>query len=322
MRVIELSRVPMNITQRIPKIGRPIAFYPSVCRAFDDLSTAIIICQFIYWYSKVGDRLIYKTREEIEEETSIKPDTQRRIFAKLKKMGVVEIVKKGIPAKNHYQWNWKKVDEIITANTTETTGTCTSKTQEQVPADSQHQYQQDASTSTSNLQALDPVNCRHQYQQSAGTNTETTTETTTDNNTHAQNSFDLVPEKPKPSKPKKPKSTLSADDLVEAYGIDLQVAQDWLVVRKTKKAPLTQTALKLIENEAAKANLSVAQAIQFSCESGWVGFKAEWYENRQISIHNSGNSQHQKTEKEFFMSAESSMKRLRDTSWWHVRDYR
>src|SRR5690554_5381037 len=124
----------MNIAHKIPTIGRPIAFYPSVCRAFDDLSTAIIICQFIYWYSKVGDRLIYKTREEIESETSIKPDTQRRIFAKLKTMGVVEVIKKGIPAKNHYLWDWKKVGEIIAANTTENTGTCDSKTQEHVPA--------------------------------------------------------------------------------------------------------------------------------------------------------------------------------------------
>jgi uncharacterized protein YdaU (DUF1376 family) len=51
---------------------------------------------------------------------------------------------------------------------------------------------------------------------------------------------------------------------------------DFLILRKSKKLPVTQTAFDGIKREAKKANKSLPEVIQICCERGWGGFKAEW----------------------------------------------
>ena len=103
--------------------------------------------------------------------------------------------------------------------------------------------------------------------------------------THASAAADAgvsdEPEQPKPDKPKKRKPSAARIEL-EAYrvlgehGIDGQLAQDYIALRKSHRAPITQTALKGIEREANNAGLSLEQALTICCERGWRGFRAEW----------------------------------------------
>lgn len=65
-----------------------------------------------------------------------------------------------------------------------------------------------------------------------------------------------------------------------SLGIDESVASDWLTIRKAKKSPLTLTAINGVTREAAKAGLTLEAAIRYCCESGWVGFNANWYADR------------------------------------------
>ena len=51
---------------------------------------------------------------------------------------------------------------------------------------------------------------------------------------------------------------------------------DFLALRKTKKAPVTQTAIDGIAREASKAGMSLENALRMCCERGWTGFKADW----------------------------------------------
>ena len=103
----------INIVDSISILGRPVAFYPSMANAFGDISTAVIVCQFMYWKDRVGDREIYKTQAEIQKETSVKIDAQKRIFKRLQNDGFVTIVKKGLPAKNYYKFNWVKINKFL-----------------------------------------------------------------------------------------------------------------------------------------------------------------------------------------------------------------
>lgn len=59
-------------------------------------------------------------------------------------------------------------------------------------------------------------------------------------------------------------------------GVLESVWQDFVSQRKAKKSAITQTALKGIEREANKANISLNDALQEICARGWTGFKAEW----------------------------------------------
>jgi len=66
-------------------------------------------------------------------------------------------------------------------------------------------------------------------------------------------------------------------DLMESVpDLCQQVAEDFIAVRKSKKSPMTATALALITKEADKAGITTAQAIAIAAGRGWQSFKAEW----------------------------------------------
>jgi len=71
----------------------------------------------------------------------------------------------------------------------------------------------------------------------------------------------------------KPKNT---NTVAPPVGVTDSVWQDWLKLRKAKKAAVTQTALDGIQREADKAGVSLQVALETCCERGWTGFKAEW----------------------------------------------
>lgn len=56
------------------------------------------------------------------------------------------------------------------------------------------------------------------------------------------------------------------------------VWNDFLALRKAKRAPLTDTALSAIRDEAVKAGVSLADALRICCMRGWQGFRADWYD--------------------------------------------
>jgi len=58
--------------------------------------------------------------------------------------------------------------------------------------------------------------------------------------------------------------------------IDETVWNDFLQMRKAKRAPITETAFKEINAQASKAGLNVEQALRICCARGWIGFEAKW----------------------------------------------
>jgi uncharacterized protein YdaU (DUF1376 family) len=68
-------------------------------------------------------------------------------------------------------------------------------------------------------------------------------------------------------------------------GVPPLIAGDWITLRKSKKAPVTQTAISRIEQEAHKAGVSIAEAMATCCQRGWAGFKAEWLDEKRTNGH-------------------------------------
>ena len=62
-----------------------------------------------------------------------------------------------------------------------------------------------------------------------------------------------------------------------------QIARDWLVIRKAKKKPLTQTALNRVINQAQKGGYTLQAALTISCEEGWAGFNHAWKTNNSLN---------------------------------------
>lgn len=64
-------------------------------------------------------------------------------------------------------------------------------------------------------------------------------------------------------------------------GVDPQVVSDFKALRKSKKAPVTKTAMDKITAEAEKAGMSLDAALRVCCSRGWQGFNAEWVAGKQ-----------------------------------------
>ena len=76
---------------------------------------------------------------------------------------------------------------------------------------------------------------------------------------------------PTPTPNKKNTSAIATPD-----GVSIKIWQDFLKIRKAKRAPMTDTALQGIRSEADRAGYTLEQALQTCCERGWQGFDAEW----------------------------------------------
>ena len=83
------------------------------------------------------------------------------------------------------------------------------------------------------------------------------------------------PEKPEPNKPKRiTKKQIGINRLVE-LGCEEKYASDWMVARKG--AELTDSILENLSEQSAKADITLAQAVEWSAKKGYQGFKADWY---------------------------------------------
>ena len=69
---------------------------------------------------------------------------------------------------------------------------------------------------------------------------------------------------------------ITAETLVNQYGVSEQVALDWVAMRKSKRAPISGTVISGLIREAEKANLTLDNVLQICVERNWQGFQAAW----------------------------------------------
>jgi len=115
-----------------------------------------------------------------------------------------------------------------------------------------------------------------------GTGNETDNETVTGVITDPSISFERndAPS-PSPSQDDIPKGTSSKGGkrvklAAKPDDVSDDVWSDFQGLRRQKRAPLTETAMKGIEREAVKAGWTLDAALRECCERGWQGFKADW----------------------------------------------
>lgn len=82
----------MKLTDFLQDIGRPIAYYPKLRKLTGSTNATILLCQFIYWRGKESDPngWLYKTAEDIEEETGLSYNEQKTARAALKDAGLID----------------------------------------------------------------------------------------------------------------------------------------------------------------------------------------------------------------------------------------
>lgn len=97
-------------------IGRPINYYPSFTKALGGHGNAgIFASNFYYWEGKGKDPngWIYKTQQQIEEETGLTRYGQEGARKKLRQLGLLQETKRGQPGRLHYLFDWDAMDELL-----------------------------------------------------------------------------------------------------------------------------------------------------------------------------------------------------------------
>lgn len=79
-------------------------------------------------------------------------------------------------------------------------------------------------------------------------------------------------------------------------GVSDQTWKDWLQLRKTKRAPVTQTVINGAISEASKAGMHLEQFLQIWCRRGSQGLEAAWL--RPDEKQQTGETVYQRTQRE------------------------
>ncbi|KDB45686.1 DNA replication protein [Glaesserella parasuis] len=264
----------MSFSQKLRQLGQPIAYYPQLAKPLGGVTAAILFGQLFFWQDKTSNPLgVYKTQAELEQETGLSRREQETARKKLVELGILVETHKRLEHRIYFKLDLVKFDALMDDIREEAKPPLPNVTNEHSPM----------AESDIREEAKPPF-----------VNTENTSENT-NNNTSLTGSINAREKK-------------SADlILLESFGITEQLAKDFIVHRKAKKSPITETALKGFQREADKAKIPIQQAIAISIERGWRGFNAGWdWQNDGVSAKNPQNPSARNTSKPFIPDDEGN----------------
>jgi len=115
----------MKLSNFIKDVGRIVAYYPGLKKITGSTTATILLSQFLYWTDKTGDGWIWKSADEIEEETGLTYNEQKTARRELVYLGLIQQERKRLDHSTKYKVNietmnrlWeehggKKVEKIV-----------------------------------------------------------------------------------------------------------------------------------------------------------------------------------------------------------------
>lgn len=102
----------MSITKYYTDIGRAIGFYPSFKRITKSTVATVFLCQILYWSDKTEDGWIWKTTDDLEEETGLTYNEQKTAKKILQELGILVVEFKRAHYKSRYKLNKDVLDNL------------------------------------------------------------------------------------------------------------------------------------------------------------------------------------------------------------------
>jgi len=102
----------MKLTNYILDLGRVVAYYPNLKKVTGSTTATILLCQLLYWSDKTGknDEWIYKTSDEIEEETGLTYYEQKTAKESLFNLNLLEFEFKRLDHTSRYKINQEELN--------------------------------------------------------------------------------------------------------------------------------------------------------------------------------------------------------------------
>ena len=105
---------------------------------------------------------------------------------------------------------------------------------------------------------------------------------------------------PMENKEKKTKEKYTTRDMefksaLLSLGVSEDVADAWMLVRKTRRATNTMIAFRRIEAEIKKSGKTAEECITLAVENSWQGFRAEWLTSKSLCQQNDSSKKEDKS---------------------------
>jgi hypothetical protein len=103
----------MKIIDVLSDVGRPMTYYPRLARAVGGVQSCVFVCQMIYWRDKGVDKegWVWKSQQEIEEETGLSRWEQATIRRNLTLLGLLEENYDRLHHKMYFRVNLEGLEE-------------------------------------------------------------------------------------------------------------------------------------------------------------------------------------------------------------------
>ena len=230
----------------LKKIGQAVAYYPNLTKKLGNVNASILLSQFIYWHDKTEHPLgVYKTQDEIKAETGLSRKEQETGRKVLRELGLITETYKRTEHKLYFLFHPNVFDEWF-------------ENEAMPESDIRECKKVTLPMPESDIPPMPESDIRYIHKST--------------NDYHEITSLENQANSKKPNV----KQPVKAKDLIK-LGVNEQVAFDFL--RSKKNQEITYTALVRNQNQAAKANLTLGQALEFAAEKGWQAFTADYYFN-------------------------------------------
>lgn len=95
--------------------GHPVAYFPKYAHVLGGVTAALFVSQLHYWYlrSKDQDGWIYRTMEQIQEETGLTKSEQRTARKVLTEAGLLTEERRRMPARFFYRIDWSQLVYLL-----------------------------------------------------------------------------------------------------------------------------------------------------------------------------------------------------------------
>lgn len=106
----------MKPSESLRLAGRPVAYFPQLAEPLGSVNASVLFSHLFYWHDKASNPLgIYRTAEEIKEETGLSVQEQRTARAKLRERGILIETEKRIEHRIYYRLDMDAFDRFMLA---------------------------------------------------------------------------------------------------------------------------------------------------------------------------------------------------------------
>ncbi|MEI5998257.1 hypothetical protein H3V53_13895 [Paraburkholderia bengalensis] len=106
----------MKLADLLREIGRPIAYHPGLAPKLGGVNAAVLFGQLFYWQARTQNPLgVFKTADELEEETGLSYEEQRTARKALRARGVLVETNKRLEHKLYFRIDEDALEALLSA---------------------------------------------------------------------------------------------------------------------------------------------------------------------------------------------------------------